>query len=163
MIFLTVGSSLPFDRLVELVDGAVGDGLVSEGVFAQIGSGRYRPRNFEFVNFLSKSDYEARFRESSAVISHAGIGTIAAAIKDRKPIIVMPRKKEHGELVDDHQTLTAKKFADLNHVLAFNGRGELEAGLRKLPHFVPAPRNQNAVGIAEKIALFLTDLRSERM
>lgn len=163
MIFLTVGSSLPFDRLVELVDRAVGDGLVGEPVFAQIGAGRYRPQHFEFVDFLSRNDYEARFREASAVVSHAGIGTIAAALKDRKPIIVMPRKKEHGELVDNHQTLTAQKFAALNHVLAFSDREELEAGLRRLSHFVPAARNPNAAGIAKKIASFLTELRSERI
>jgi UDP-N-acetylglucosamine transferase subunit ALG13 len=163
MIFLTVGSSLPFDRLVEMVDRAVGDGLVGEQIFAQIGSGRYRPQHLEFVDFLTRKDYEARFREASAVVSHAGIGTIAAALKERKPIIVMPRRKEHGELVDDHQTLTAKKFADLNHVLAFSSREELEAGLRRLPHFIPATRTPNAIGIAEKITSFLTDLRSQRI
>ena len=163
MIFLTVGSSLPFDRLVEMVDLAAGEGLVDEDIVAQIGSGRYRPQHLKFVDFLSRTEYEARFREATAIISHAGIGTISAALKERKPIIVMPRKKEYGELVDDHQALTARKFASLNHVLAFSSRTELESGLLKLPHFMPAPRTPNARGISENIASFITDLRSERI
>ena len=37
MIFLTVGTLFPFDRLVNAVDKAVANGLITEDVFAQIG------------------------------------------------------------------------------------------------------------------------------
>ncbi|MBX3707332.1 MAG: hypothetical protein KF911_11945 [Pseudomonadales bacterium] len=158
MIFLTVGSALPFDRLVEMVDRAVGDGVVREEVFAQVGAGRYRPLHCEFVDFLARPEYEARFAQASAVVSHAGIGTIATALKAGKPIMVMPRKKVHGELVDDHQALTAERFAALGHVLAFSTRAEFEAGMRRLPGFVPAPRHANAEGVARAIGTLLNQL-----
>ena len=161
MIFLTVGSSLPFDRLVRLIDSAVGDGLFDQEVFGQIGAGRYEPNHCRFVRFLAKHDYDDMFRKASAIVSHAGIGTISAALKTQKPILVMPRRKEHGELVDDHQTLTAERFAALGHVLAFSDRNGLEEGLRHLADFVPARRSPNVEGIACEIGSFLNQLRTE--
>jgi UDP-N-acetylglucosamine transferase subunit ALG13 len=162
VIFLTVGSSLPFDRLVALVDEVAADGSIQHRVFAQIGSGRYKPRNFECVDFLSRAEYTARFDEAVAIVSHAGIGTISTALQANRPILVMPRKKKFGELVDDHQELTAQRFAEMGHVLAFSNRTELESGLQRLPEFVPTPRQPNARGIAEAIGIYLTQLsRSE--
>jgi UDP-N-acetylglucosamine transferase subunit ALG13 len=49
MIFLTVGTQFPFDRLVRAVDEAFDNGAIDEEVFAQIGETSYRPRNFEQV------------------------------------------------------------------------------------------------------------------
>jgi len=47
MIFLTVGTQFPFDRLVRAVDSIIDKGLISETLFAQIGESSYKPRNFE--------------------------------------------------------------------------------------------------------------------
>ena len=156
MIFLTVGSALPFDRLVRLIDDAVSERLITEPVFAQIGNGRYVPSNFEFVRMLSRTQYDARFDRASAIISHAGIGTIGAALKVRKPLLVMPRSMALGELVDDHQFVTARKFAALGHVLMFNDRAELIANLKELDGFIPALRYPNIEGIAVTIGRFLS-------
>lgn len=158
MIFLTVGSALPFDRLVRLIDDAVAERVISEPVFAQIGDGRYVPGNFEFVRMLSRTQFDACLNRASAVISHAGIGTIGAALKARKPLIVMPRSKALGELVDDHQMMTARRFAALGHVLMFRDRTEFAANVGKLEGFVPAVRSPNIEGIATTIGRFLSDL-----
>ena len=84
---------VPFDRLVRLIDDAVSERLIKEPVFAQIGNGRYIPNNFEFARMLSRTQFDAHFNRASAVIGHAGIGTIGAALKIRKPLLVMPRSK----------------------------------------------------------------------
>jgi UDP-N-acetylglucosamine transferase subunit ALG13 len=155
MIFLTVGSALPFDRLVKLVDDAVAARIVREPVFAQIGDGRYLPANFEYQRMLPRPEFDARFAAASAVISHAGIGTIAAALRMRKPLLVLPRSRALGELVDDHQYLTAQKFAALGHVLMFTDAAELAARLEALKGFVPAPRKPNVEGVAAAVGTFL--------
>ena len=158
MIFLTVGSALPFDRLVRLIDDAASKRLITEPVFAQIGNGHYIPSNMEFVRILPRSEFDACFDRASAIISHAGIGTIGAALKVRKPLLVMPRSKALGELVDDHQLVTAEKFAALGHVLMFRDRVELIANLERLDGFVPAMRHPNIEGIAVTIGRFLSGL-----
>ena len=43
MIFVTAGSMLPFDRLFQLIDAAITDGVITDQVYGQIGEGRYSP------------------------------------------------------------------------------------------------------------------------
>jgi UDP-N-acetylglucosamine transferase subunit ALG13 len=158
MIFLTVGSALPFDRLVRLIDEAVEDSTIVDDVFAQIGSGSYVPRRLEYARFLEKRQYDDCLNRATAIISHAGIGTISCALKMNKPILVMPRRKANRELVDDHQLMTARKFAAMGHVLTFSDRSELIEQLVALGRFQPSPRNPNVEGIAMVISEYLTEL-----
>jgi beta-1,4-N-acetylglucosaminyltransferase len=158
MIFVTVGSALPFDRLVRLVDNAVAARVITEPVLAQIGNGSYVPNNFEFVRILSRAKFDHSFESASAVISHAGIGTISAALRIQKPLLVLPRSRSFGELVDDHQLFTAKRFAELGHLLMFTDATELAGRLEELKGFRPVARNPNVEGIATVIEAFLAGL-----
>ena len=54
MIFVTVGTQFPFDRLLRTVDDAFDKGLINEEVFAQTGESNYKPRNFEVTTSLQK-------------------------------------------------------------------------------------------------------------
>ncbi len=160
MIFLTVGSALPFDRLVRMVDTAVAAGALPDDVFAQIGSGGYEPRHMPFVRMLPADEFTATVDRCSAIVSHAGIGTITTALDRGKPLLVLPRNPALGELVDDHQMKTARCFAELGHLLMFNDEEELVASVAKLASFVPVPRQPNVVGVAEAIGEFLATLPS---
>jgi UDP-N-acetylglucosamine transferase subunit ALG13/glycosyltransferase involved in cell wall biosynthesis len=162
MIFLTVGSALPFDRLVEIVDQAVRSNLVTSDVFAQIGNGSYVPTSFPSVPMLSRAEYDARFSAASAIISHAGIGTIASAIRLRKPLLVLPRDPLLGELVDDHQLKTAHRFEMLGHLLMFTDESSLRARMASLQSFVPQLREPNASGVALAIGSYLSSVMNSR-
>ena len=105
MIFLTVGTQFPFDRFVRAVDNIFDQGLIDEEIFAQIGETSYKPRNFESVVSLEKKVFDERFKGASSVISHAGVGTIMVALKNHKPLLVMPRMKRYKEHVNDHQVV----------------------------------------------------------
>ena len=74
MIFLTVGSTFPFDRLVRAVDDLAGMQRIGQDVVAQIGAGLYEPRHMKFDRFLAKPQYEKRVQEATALIAHAGAG-----------------------------------------------------------------------------------------
>lgn len=155
MIFLTVGSALPFDRLVQMVDDILPSLKLHEPVFAQIGRGRYIPKHFEYIDFLPKIEFDKAFEQASFVISHAGIGTIGIALRTRKPILVMPRQEAFGELVDDHQMLTARKFETLGHILAFSTPEELVSKMSAVHEFAPKVRRANVEGISFVIEEFL--------
>jgi UDP-N-acetylglucosamine transferase subunit ALG13 len=49
--------------------------------------------------------------ESDAVITHAGIGSIISALQAGKRPVVIPRRVQFKEHVDDHQTLIAAELA----------------------------------------------------
>ena len=159
MIFLTVGTQFPFDRLVKSVDQAFDGRLINEEIFAQIGETSYKPLNFESVVSLEKNVFDKRLREASSVISHAGMGTITMALKNHKPLLVMPRLKRYKEHVNDHQVATARKFEELGHILAVYDAKDLPNGIRKLKNFVPRERKANPEAVADRIHRFLNSLQ----
>lgn len=106
VIFVTVGSQMPFDRLVQAMDEYAA--TTSVQVFAQIGNTNFRPKAMQWATLLDPAAYRRLFSDSSLVISHAGMGTIISAAEAGKPLVVMPRRGHLKETRNDHQVATAK-------------------------------------------------------
>ena len=155
MIFLTVGTEFPFDRLVCTIDQMIGDGVITEPVFAQIGHTGFKPRYMRWVETLDRELYTQKVKDCKAIISHAGMGTIIAALKLDKPLLVMPRLKKYAEVVNDHQIETARQFGLLGHVLVAHNTRELAIQLKKLTHFRPRKRQVEQKLIIDYIRAFL--------
>ena len=158
MIFLTVGTQFPFDRLVRGIDQAFNDGLIGEEIFAQIGESSYKPRNFESVASLEKKVFDKCLKEASSIISHAGMGTIIMALDNEKPLLAMPRSKKYGEVVNDHQLTIAKRFSKLGYILAVYGIDDLPDGIRELKNFLPQRRKASSRAVVNRIHRFLSGL-----
>ncbi len=102
LIFVTVGThEAPFDRLVQRMDELAG--WTEEPVWMQIGSARVSPVRASHRRFFPTAEYRRLFRESRAVVSHAGVGTLLEASRIRKPLVCLPRLHRFGEHWDDHQ------------------------------------------------------------
>ncbi|MBS3962061.1 MAG: glucuronosyltransferase [Sandarakinorhabdus sp.] len=113
MIFLTIGTQEPFDRLVKAVDGWAG--AHSMPVFGQLGALKpesYRPVNFAFEQFLGADVYQEKLDACQMLVAHAGMGSIISALTRSKPILIMPRRASLGEHRNEHQLATAHKFRD---------------------------------------------------
>jgi UDP-N-acetylglucosamine transferase subunit ALG13 len=161
MILLTVGTQFPFDRLIQAVDEAFDNGLIDEEVFAQIGETSYRPRNFTSVPSLEKETLDKYFKEAAMIISHAGMGTISTAMQYDKALLVMPRLKKYGEVVNDHQVAIARRFEKLGYLLAAYQAEELPEKIKLLKTFVPRKREPQPSLVAERITRFLKELTTE--
>jgi UDP-N-acetylglucosamine transferase subunit ALG13 len=153
MIFLTVGTQLPFDRLVALVD-EIAAGL-NEEVFGQIGAGRYQPQHFAAVAHLTPAAFNTRFSAARMVIGHAGIGTILSAQKYGKPLAVMPRRHELNEHRNNHQLATAAQLGSIVGVHVF----DTAEGLRTLLAAPDLPKMTVQAG--PNLAGLVLRLRSE--
>ena len=160
MIFLTVGTQFPFDRLVRAVDDCFEQDLIDEELFAQIGESKYKPRNFEYVEFLDTRLFDDWMQKASGIIGHAGMGTITMALDSKKPLLVMPRLKKYGEVVNDHQVAIVRKFSELGHILAAYEVDDLLNGIRKLKDFVAVQRKTNPQAVADRIRRFLNSLQN---
>lgn len=126
MIFLTVGTQIPFDRLVAAVDRWAGE-EPGRPVFAQIGPTGLRPRHLAWRDFVSPAECGRLMREADLVVSHAGMGTILGALELGTPTLVMPRRAALGEHRNDHQLATARWFSQLGGVsVAFDETELLE-------------------------------------
>lgn len=157
MIFVTSGSMLPFDRLFQTIDDAVADGIFNMPVYGQIGEGKYKPKNFSFTRFIDKNEYDRLVNEAELVIGHAGIGVIMQALASNTKLLVMARKAEFGEHVNNHQVHTADKFEQLGHVLSFDGP-DLPEKLDQVESFKPQPRRPDYQQVGAVVAEFLQEL-----
>jgi len=105
MIFATVGTQLPFDRLIHTIDKWSIKQHVND-CFAQIGIKGKIPKHLACATTLSPLQFANKVAKCKAIVSHAGMGTILTALQYGKPIIVMPRLALYGEHRNDHQLAT---------------------------------------------------------
>lgn len=118
MIFITLGSQkFQFNRLLRAVDEQVADGKINDSVFAQIGYSDYKPKNYEFRDFLDREEFTNEISKADIVVTHGGTGAIIGAVKKGKKVIAVPRRAEYGEHVDDHQLQLVNQFRELDLIL----------------------------------------------
>lgn len=110
MIFVTVGSQLPFDRLVGAVAAWSVRGPNRPEVFAQVGMGRTDHPRLRCVRFLEGAQYREAVGTARLIVAHAGIGSILAALEEGVPAIIVPRDHRRGECLNDHQEQTARQL-----------------------------------------------------
>lgn len=108
MIFVTVGTQLAFDRMVNAVDTWASSS--GNDVFAQVGPTDTKFNHIQQSEFLEPEDFDHYFNSANIVIAHAGMGSILTAMSYGKRIIIMPRKADLGEHRNDHQLATARSF-----------------------------------------------------
>jgi UDP-N-acetylglucosamine transferase subunit ALG13 len=137
VIFVTVGHQMPFDRLVRAVDQWAGS-CGRADVFAQIGAAVYQPRNIQCAANLPPEEFSERIQRAEAIVSHAGTGTIIAALRHRKPLLVLPRRSDLGETRNDHQLATARRFAERGAILVADDETDLLSKLERLRSFNPS-------------------------
>ncbi|MEE4154642.1 MAG: glycosyltransferase [Erythrobacter sp.] len=157
MILVTVGMQLAFDRLVQAMDELAPS--LAMPVVAQTGEGEYRPRNIEAHARLAPAEFERRMRASRLIVSHAGIGTVLAAQRAMKPVVLFPRRMALGEHRNDHQLATVAQLAERSGILVAMTADDLpETIARGLDlQFEPgaALPSPNAAGLHEAIASFI--------
>lgn len=136
MIFVTVGSDLPFDRLVRTVDEWARENKRSD-VFAQTGETDFQPSFIAYSKFLEPADFSARLAGAKAVVSHAGMGTILSALQRGKPVLVMPRRCSLREVRNEHQLATARRLLEMGKVDVAFDEAELEKKLAQIDDLQP--------------------------
>jgi UDP-N-acetylglucosamine transferase subunit ALG13 len=107
VIFVTVGTMLPFDRMIQAMDKWAAAHPAIE-VFAQIGSGSYEPRNMRWIRLIGVGEFTEMVKKSEIVVAHAGTGSYFLAAENMKPIVMFPRRAALREHTTDHQVHTAR-------------------------------------------------------
>lgn len=111
MIFLSVGTQAPFDRLIEAVDAWAA--ISGQDIFGQLGAltpQSYRPKNFEWSEFLSAADYADKLQQADILVAHVGMGSIISALSNAKPLVMLARRASLGEHRNEHQLATVERF-----------------------------------------------------
>ncbi len=84
-------------------------------------------KNIVVQSMLSYQEFKMAIRQCRRCICHAGIGSIVTALAEGVMPLVIPRRHELGEHVDDHQLQITEKLVDLGMIRVFHSLAELEA------------------------------------
>lgn len=128
MIFVTVGSQMPFDRLVVAMDQWASERAGCD-VFAQVGKDGYRPNAMRFADSISPRDFLATVASSALIVAHAGMGSVLTALEFGKPIVLLPRQGALQETRNDHQIATARWLMDRPGVFVAMNESELPTAI----------------------------------
>jgi UDP-N-acetylglucosamine transferase subunit ALG13 len=159
MIFASVGSMLPFDRLIRAVDEWAAANP-SEPVYIQIGEGGYEPRHAPFVRMMPHTEYRQRLEDCDLFVAHVGMGSILQSLEARKQLLMLPRLAALREHTTDHQLHTAARFRDTEGLMIVDDTDALQAAMTRLLRQPLAP----SAGISrfapqpmiDKVAQFLS-------
>jgi UDP-N-acetylglucosamine transferase subunit ALG13 len=133
-VFVVVGNARqPFRRLLEAVDDLAGTPLLrGSHVVLQTG----HDREFEAVHcdqqdFFPPPRFEELMARADVVICHGGNGTIFDALRAGKRPVVMPRRRQYGEHLNDHQLDLVRAFNSERRIFAAYEPEELPEAVRQ--------------------------------
>ncbi|MGG4405948.1 PssE/Cps14G family polysaccharide biosynthesis glycosyltransferase [Geobacillus stearothermophilus] len=127
MIFVTVGThEQSFDRLIRKIDDLKGKNIINEKVIIQLGYTKYKPQFCEWMEMIGFDEMHNYVKQANIVITHGGPGSIFLPLQYKKIPIVVPRQKEYGEHVDNHQVLFTKRLEKMKKVLPVYNIEDLE-------------------------------------
>ena len=103
MIFVTVGSQVPFNRMIKAVEKwAIERGRADE-IFYQIGNG-VPPETGEWKRTMPPEKYNQLCIEADLIVGHAGTGIWMTAADLKRRLILFPRRYAvHHEHRNEHQ------------------------------------------------------------
>ena len=137
LVFVTVGATLPFDRMVKSVAALRARGELPEEILIQTGIGGYRPEGIQTVDTLDFNEVQALLKDADIVICHGGTGSLITALREGCRTIVMPRLPEHGEHYDNHQADITRSFAARGLVKVANTEAELAEAIKAARDWTP--------------------------
>ena len=115
MIFVSLGTQdKPFNRIIDYVISLKENlkELQSEKIIIQLGQTKLiksenerieKLENIIIYDMLKPEKMKDIIKDSDIIITHAGVGTIMECLEMGKEIIVVPRKGENLEHVNNHQ------------------------------------------------------------
>jgi len=135
LIFVTVGThQQPFERLLSALAALDGTDLV-----VQYGTGR-RPSGVAVAEpYMPFDRMLAHFRAAEKVITHAVVGSILCATREGHTPLVVPRRHDLGEHVDEHQAELAQALAGRGSVIVVRDTDRLAEQIAQAP-----PRGETA-------------------
>ena len=163
LLFATVGATLPFDRLVDLVAELKARGTITERVLIQTGEGGHRPAGLEVVETLPFDQVQALLKGASIVVCHGGTGSIITALRQGCHVIAIPRKASLGEHYDDHQTEITAAFAARGLIQLANTADELALALTQARARPRVVATTDPVKLSAYLRTVLSDLGRNRM
>jgi UDP-N-acetylglucosamine transferase subunit ALG13 len=144
LAFVTVGATLPFDRLVTLTAYARERGELAEDIVLQVGVGGVKPANIASVETLPFSEVQSVLERADLVLCHGGTGSLITALRQGCRVVAVPRRFELGEHYDDHQVEIVKAFVARGLIQTADTPEEMTQALQRARAMAPVAATTDA-------------------
>ena len=156
MILVMLGTqNNSFHRLLEEIDKLIDIGKIQEEVIVQAGYTKYESKNMKIIDFLPSKELEKLEQQANCIITHGGVGSIIGSIEKGKKVIAVPRLKQYGEHVNDHQLDIVESFDKLGYIIGITDVSQLEEALQRVKGFEPKKYIQNTGNIIKIVEDFI--------
>lgn len=127
MLFITVGThEQSFDRLLKCIDKMVEEGIINEKIICQKGYTEYQPQNYKAVKLMPYNQIQENIKKARIVITHGGPASFLEVLKYGKIPIVVPRKKDFNEHVNNHQLEFSRQVSKrMNNIIVAENDEEI--------------------------------------
>ena len=154
-VIATVGTcAFQFDRLVKALDELGTD----RDVMIQTGVSSVCPRFAQGVAFMPFGMLSTHMERARVVVTHAGIGSILLAHAHGKRPIVVPRRPDLGEQVDDHQIAFARAMAGEGLITLVEDPVELQDAIESHSAEPPLSPTDTDYPLADELLQYLETL-----
>lgn len=128
--FVSIGNALqPFSRLLDAVCSVAND--LPQPVVVQYGNTPFQCSECQGIDFVEMSKFQTYVKESELVILHAGAGSIINAVRLGKTPVILPRKAELGEHIDNHQLEFSQELRKVNKAVIIDNAGSVLTAAKK--------------------------------
>lgn len=143
MIFVTVGThEQPFNRLVQKIDELKKDGTIQDDVIIQTGFSTYEPKYCQWSKLIPYQQMIKNVADARIVITHGGPSSFIMPLQVGKTPIVVPRRREFNEHVNNHQVSFSRAVAQrIGTIIVVEDMAKLGETITKYDEIVSGMRS----------------------
>lgn len=131
-LFVPLGTQkFQFNRLIEELNHLVENGRYKpEEIVMQSSIYEIEPK-FTHYELIPTSQFDELIDKAELVITHSGVNSIITCMKRTKPLVIVPRLKQYGEHVDNHQVEIAQLMKQKFGVVVVEDMSKLEEAIEE--------------------------------
>lgn len=153
MILVMLGTQKnDFSRLLKEIEKCIDNKIIQEPVVVQAGSTKYKTDKMQIFDLIAREELDKKKEEASLIITHGGVGSIVGALKMNKKVIAVPRLKQYGEHVNDHQKQIVENFDKQGYIKGVFNIEDLGKEIQEINEFNPkkfVSNTQSIINIVE--------------
>ena len=145
MILITLGTQdKKFYRLLEAVQKQIDLKVIKEKVVVQAGSSAdFKSDDMEIFDLIPMDKFDELIEKCDLLITHGGVGSIIAGLKNNKKVIAAARLEKYGEHTNDHQLQIIENFNENGYILKLDDFDKLGDVIKESKKFKPKKYKSN--------------------
>lgn len=159
MILVTLGTQdKSFSRLLSAIQKQIDLGIIKDKVVVQAGCTKFESKDMEIFDLIPIDDFDKLIKQCDLLITHGGVGSIIAGLKNNKKVIAAARLKKYKEHINDHQLQIIDNFSANGYIMKLDNFDLLGDLIEKSVNFEPKKYKSNVENFRNTIVECIENL-----